>query len=76
MKANSSTICGRNTITLPTPAITPSMMKLLNRPAGSTPRTMSPSAPAPVSIRSIIGVAQAKTDWNTMAIASRKAIEP
>ena len=54
-------------MTLPTPAITPSVRKLANALSGSSPPIQADSAPAPASMASISGVAQEKTAWKTSA---------
>ena len=72
MNRKRMSIWGRKITTLPTPAITPSARKLANAPAGSVSCTQPPIPPAAASIRSIMGVAQANTAWNTVAISSRK----
>ncbi len=69
-------ICGRNTMTLPTPATTPSARKLLNAPAGRFAAMNTPSEAAPASMASIIGVAQANTAWNTIAMTTKRPIVP
>ena len=63
-------------MTLPTPAMTPSAMKLLNAPSGRVVATNAPSIAAPASIASIIGVAQANTAWNTTAITTNSPMVP
>ena len=57
-------ICGRNTMTLPTPEITPFCRKLCNSPAGSVSCTNCPSALKACDNSSIKGCAQANTAWN------------
>ena len=57
-------ICGRNTSTLPTPAIRPFCRKLCSSPAGSTCCTSPPSAPNESDSNSIKGCAQLNTAWN------------
>ena len=54
-------ICGKKIITLPTPAITPSLTKLDIAPSPRTALMRPPSSAALTSITSMIGVAQAKT---------------
>ncbi len=76
MKKKSSRICGRKTSTPPTPAMTPSTSRLASSPAGSAPRTASPSAPKPVSIKSIGSAAHEKIVWKTTSIRSRKTSGP
>ena len=61
MNKNKISICGRKITTLPTPAITPSAIKLASMPFGRVDITQSPRPAASPSIASIIGVAQAKT---------------
>ena len=64
MNANRITICGRKTTTLPTPAMTPSMSRLLNHPSLSDAPSHVPSAANPSSIH-VIGVsAHVNTAWN------------
>ncbi len=48
MNKNKIRICGRNTMTLPTPAMTPSTTRLSSMPSGST---LATSAPRPVDAR-------------------------
>ena len=64
MKKNRMTICGRNTITLPTPPISPSFRKLASRSGSGRRVTMSPRRWNSASIASMPGCAQAKTAWN------------
>ena len=64
MKANRITICGRNTITEPTPASTPWVRKSRTRLSGSVVVTPAISALIAASSASAKGVAQANTAWN------------
>ena len=65
-------ICGRNTMTLPTPEITPFCRKLCSSPAGRVSWTYCPSASKLDDNSSIKGCAQANTAWNiTNRIRSR-----
>ena len=57
-------ICGKNTMTLPTPAMTPSTTRLSTMPSGSTAASIAPMALTPASMRSTSGVAHANTAWN------------
>ena len=66
MKANRMVICGRNTSTLPVPAITPFTIKSFKMPGCILAATHSPSQPKPPSMASIIGAAQVYTAWNTI----------
>ena len=67
-------ICGRNTMTLPTPEITPFCRKLCSRPAGRVSCTNCPSAAKASDNSSISGCAQANTAWNiTNRISARIA---
>ena len=52
MKKKRISICGRNTITPPTPAMMPSTSKSLSGPSGMRVATHSPRAETPVSIHS------------------------
>ncbi len=61
MNKNKIRICGKKMITLPTPAITPSTIRLESIPAGSVAVTSAPRAAVPASMRSMSGVAQANT---------------
>ena len=62
MNRNSKAICGTNTTTLPTPAITPSVTRSVNSPGPSTRAAASDKCPTPVSIQPITGSAQLKID--------------
>src|ERR1035441_2466071 len=53
MKRKSSRICGRNTTTAPTPAITPSTSRLFKSPGGRSPPMVWPSQPTPFCRASI-----------------------
>jgi hypothetical protein len=64
MKANRITICGRKTMTLPTPAIMPSTTRERRSSFWIPAPAISPTQPTPASMPSITGVAQAKTAWN------------
>ncbi len=59
-------ICGRNTMTLPTPEIRPFCRKLCSRPqpSGITSWINCPSAAKPSDNSSIAGCAQVNTAWN------------
>ena len=61
MKAKRIRICGRKTITAPTPAISPSATKERKIPGGKADRAASWIALTPASMPSAKGVAQAKT---------------
>ena len=76
MKVNRIRTCGRKITTLPTPAMTPSATRLENALSPRPAKTMALSADVPASIASIIGVAQANTAWNTMAITTNRPIVP
>src|ERR1700740_2036951 len=54
-------ICGRNTMTLPTPEITPFCRKLCSRPAGRASCTIWPRAANATDNSSINGCAQLNT---------------
>ncbi len=74
MKKNRIRICGRNTSTLPTPAMMPSTSRLRSAPSGSDCCTHVPSAPTTPLMKSIGTAAQLKTAWNTKnRIAARIA---
>ncbi len=60
MKANRIRICGRKTMTLPTPPITPSANKLVSGPGGSRCWTLSASQSLPASMASMSGRAPVK----------------
>ena len=53
MKAYRMRICGRNTITAPTPAMAPSAIMSFSGPSGMADFTKSHNAPTPASIQSI-----------------------
>ena len=74
MNANRIRICGRNTITAPTPAITPSVSNERSTDSGSNRSTPRVSAAKPAVIASIGTCAQVKTDWNmtNSTVASRR----
>ena len=76
MNAKSSTICGRNTSTLPAPARTPSTRRLSNGPGGSA----APMPPASAAISALIacmnGWAQANTAWNMRNIVAARISGP
>ena len=57
-------ICGRNTSTPPTPAMTPSTSRLRSGPSAMGAATCSPSQPIPASMASMGRAAQANTAWN------------
>ncbi len=61
MNRNRIMICGRKMITLPTPAMTPSAIRLASAPSPSAACTRPPRIDVAESIRSMIGVAQANT---------------
>ena len=61
MNANRMTICGRNTITAPTPAMMPSVINERSTVSAMFARTASCSAVKPASIASAGGAAQANT---------------
>ena len=63
-------------MTLPTPAIAPSEMKLARAPSGSVLATIALTAAVPLSIVSITGLAQAKTAWKTIAMTTNRPIVP
>ncbi|MNV62977.1 hypothetical protein D3C71_1555490 [compost metagenome] len=63
-------------ITPPTPAMMPSVSRLLSGPSGNAPPTHSPSAPVPASIKSITGVAQAYTAWKIRNITTASVSSP
>ena len=69
-------ICGRNTSTLPAPAMTPSTSRLLSAPSGSRPVTSAPSHETPESIRPIGSVAQLNTAWNTKKSSTARITGP
>ena len=69
-------ICGRKTITLPTPAMMPSTRRLRSGPSGSAPRTTSPSEATADSIQPIGVSAQLNTAWNTKNSSTASAIMP
>ena len=76
MKAKRIRICGRKTMTPPTPAMAPSTSRLASAPSGSGARTHSPVADVAPSMSSINGVAQENTAWKTAAITSTNRMEP
>ena len=61
MNANKIIICGRNTITAPTPSIIPSAIKLLNQLSGKVASTTAFNPSIAPNIISCGGPAQAKT---------------
>ena len=69
-------ICGRNTMTLPTPEIAPFSRKLCNSPAGNVLCTSCPSAPKAADNSSIKGCAQANTAWNITNKMSARIASP
>ncbi len=69
-------ICGRNTMTLPTPEITPFWRKLCRRPAGMVLWTSSPSESKPELSSSMSGCAQANTAWNITNRISASTTRP
>ena len=70
------TICGRKTITPPTPAMIPSTMRSRSGPSLITPPTHSPRAFTPASIRSIGYCPRVKVKKNISPISSRKSGKP
>src|SRR3546814_610937 len=71
MKKNRIRICGRNTTTAPTPAITPSAISDRSTPSGMVARTALPRFAKPASIASAGTTAQVNTAWN---IRNRMAV--
>ena len=69
-------ICGRNTMTPPRPAITPSTSRLRSGPSGRVLPTSPPNQPVAASMASIIGVAQAYTAWKIRNITTPSASRP
>ena len=69
-------ICGRNTMTLPTPEMTPFCRKLASKPSGSTSCTSLPSATNADDSNSITGCAQLNTAWNMTNRISARMIRP
>ncbi len=63
-------------MTPPTPAMMPSVSRLLSGPSGSAPPIQFPSAAVPASIRSITGVAQAYTAWKIRNITTARVSSP
>ncbi len=57
-------IWGRKTITLPTPAMIPSQIRLLSTPSGRAAPVSALSWSKPAVIRSMIGLAPKNTAWN------------
>ena len=77
MNRNRIRICGRNTSTLPTPAITPSAMKLCSRPGRHRADRSRRARRSPIEIKSIGGCAQVNTAWNiTNSTAAGSARPP
>ena len=73
MKKNRIRICGRNTSTLPTPAITPSTSRLRSGPSGQMRcRASSPSRPMPALMHSI-GASPRRTPPGTSGTAAPPA---
>ena len=64
MKANRIRICGRNTMTEPTPASTPSASRDRTQLSGSAPVTTCCAQAIAASIHPIGASAQEKTAWN------------
>ena len=56
-------ICGRNTSTLPAPAMKPSTSRLRSGPSGIAPVSQSPSPPTAALMRSMGKAAQLNTAW-------------
>ena len=76
MKANRIRICGRNTSTLPTPAITPSTSRLRNGPSAMCVRT-SVAAPSTTDLIASIGhCAQLNTAWNISSSSAASSSMP
>ena len=69
-------ICGRKMTTLPTPAMTPSAIRLEKAVSPRRSNTAAPRSAAPASIASMSGVAQANTAWNTVAITTNSPSVP
>ena len=76
MKKKRIRICGRNTITEPTPAQTPSRSSERNQPAGNTPARYRPEVAMAASVASMSGTAQVKIDWKTSATTAAKITGP
>src|SRR5690348_14535011 len=77
MNRNRMTICGRKTMTLPTPEIRPSLRKLRMISGSGSAAACTPSQVKPSEIRFITGWAQANTAWNiTNRMASRMISPP
>ena len=65
MNRNRIRICGRNTSTLPTPAMTPSVRKLDNAPGGRLVATQPDSAVAAPSIAAVQTRSPVGPNWAT-----------
>ncbi len=76
MKKNRIRICGRNTSTLPAPAITPSTSRLLSAPGGSDRCSASPSQVMPASTSAIGSAAQLNTAWKTKNSSAARTAGP
>ena len=76
MKANKIRICGKNTSTLPAPAIAPSTTRLRNGPAGMCWLTALAVAAMPVLIRSMGRLAHEKTAWKVTNNSAARIIKP
>ncbi len=76
MNRNSTRICGRNTSTAPTPAISPSRTKLRSSPSGSMFPASAPSQSKPALIASIGGCAQENTAWNIRNSTASRIASP
>jgi hypothetical protein len=76
MNRNRIKICGRNTITAPTPAITPSVTSERRIESGKFALIISSSALNPASIASAGTVAQLNTAWNITNRIVASSISP
>ena len=76
MKAYRIRICGKKTITAPTPPITPSTSIAFSGPSGIVWLIHSPNAPTPTSIQSIGYCPMEKVTWNITYSKKKKSGKP
>ena len=76
MKNDSIAICGTNTTTLPTPAITPSTIRSASAPSGSSAATPDCSQPAADSMAPMNGSDQENSASNSSAMTAANAAMP